>query len=103
ERKSAEDKIRQQEIELRQTLDFTPQLVSVYGPGRERIHANRIQLDYLGISLDEWRQKSPGIHIHPDDAERVKGCWDRAFGSGSGFNAELRVRKHDGSYRWFLA
>ena len=79
ERKSAEGKIQQQEIELRQMLDFTPQLVSVYGPGRERIHANRIQLDYLGIGLDDWRQRSPGIHIHPDDSERLKACWDRAL------------------------
>ena len=103
DRKLAEEALRQQEIELRQMLDFTPQLVSVYGAGRERIHANRIQLDYLGIGLDEWRQRGPGIHIHPDDSERVNACWDRAFGSGSGFDVELRVRKHDGKYRWFLA
>jgi len=103
DRKQAEEALRQQEIELRQMLDFTPQFVSVYGPGRERIHANRIQLDYLGVGLDEWRQRGPGIHIHPDDSERLKACWDRALGSGSGFDVELRVRKHDGSYRWFLA
>jgi len=103
DRKLAEEALKQQEIELRQMLDFAPQLVSVYGPGRERIHANRIQLDYLGVGLDEWRQRGPGIHIHPDDMERVKACWDRALASGSGFDAELRVRKHDGSYRWFLA
>jgi formate hydrogenlyase transcriptional activator len=103
DRKQAEEALKQQEIELRQMLDFAPQLVSVYGPGRERIHANRIQLDYLGIGLDEWRQRSPGFHIHPDDSERAKACWDRALGSGSGFEVELRVRKHDGSYRWILA
>jgi formate hydrogenlyase transcriptional activator len=60
-------------------------------------------LDYLGIGLDEWLQRSPGTHIHPDDSERVKACWNRALGSGSAYDVELRVRKHDGSYRWFLA
>jgi PAS domain S-box-containing protein len=103
ERKQAEEKIRQSEMELRQIVDLAPQLVSVFGPDRERLYANRVVLDYLGIGLDEWRQRSPGTHIHPDDSERVKACWHRALGSGSGYDVELRVRKHDGSYRWFLA
>ena len=103
EHKEAEKKLHEQEVVLRQILDFAPQLVSVYGPGRERLYANRMVLDYLGIGLDEWLQRSPGTHIHPDDSERVKACWDRALGSGSGYDVELRLRKHGGSYRWFLA
>jgi PAS domain S-box-containing protein len=103
DRKQAEDKIRQQEIEVRQIVDLAPQLVSVYGPGHERLYANRMMLDYLGISLDEWLQRSTGTHTHPDDLERAKACRDRALGSGSAYDVELRLRKHDGSYRWFLA
>jgi formate hydrogenlyase transcriptional activator len=96
-------KLHEQEVELKQILDFTPQLVSVFGPDRERLYANRVVLDYLGVGLDEWLQRSPGIHIHPDDSGKVKACWDRALGSGCGYDVELRVRKHDGTYRWFLA
>jgi len=103
ERKRAEEELRRSEMELRQMLDFTPQLVSVFGPNRERLYANRVVFDYLGIGLDEWRQSSTGTHIHPDDSERVKACWERALESGSGYDVELRLRKHDGSYRWFLA
>jgi PAS domain S-box-containing protein len=103
ERKQAEEERRRSEMELRQVLDFTPQLVSVFGPNRKRLYANRVVLDYLGIGLDEWRQRSLAIHIHPDDSERVKACWDLALRSGSGYDVELRLRKHDGSYRWFLA
>jgi len=58
DRKRAEDKIREQERELRQMLDFAPQLVAVYGSNRERLHVNRIALDYLGLSLEEWRHLS---------------------------------------------
>jgi len=103
DRKQAEDKIRQQEIEVRQIVDLAPQLVSVFGPGRERLYANRMMLDYLGIGLDEWLQRSTGTHTHPDDSERVKACWLRASASGSAYDVEVRVRKHDGSYRWHLA
>jgi formate hydrogenlyase transcriptional activator len=103
DRKQAEDKIRQQEIEVRQIVDLAPQLVSVYGPGGERLYANRVVLDYLGVGLDEWLQRGLGANTHPDDSERVRASWDRALGSGSAYDVELRLRKHDGSYRWFLA
>ena len=58
ERKRAEEERRRSEMELRQMLDLAPQLVAVFGPNRERLYANRIGLDYLGVSLEEWRQKS---------------------------------------------
>ncbi len=58
EQKRAEEKIREQEAELRQMLDLAPQIIAVYGPNLERLYANRIALDYLGLSLEEWRQAS---------------------------------------------
>ena len=103
ERKRAEEERRRSEMELRQMLDFTPQFASVFGPNRERLYVNRIALDYLGISLDEWRQKSFAAEVHPDDSERLKTYADRSLSSGTGYELEVRLRKRDGSYRWFLA
>jgi PAS domain S-box-containing protein len=103
ERKRAEDKIREQEEELRQIVDLVPQLIAVYGANFERFYANRTALDYLGISLDEWRHETFAHSTHPDDSERLKTSKDRALSSGSADEVELRLRKHDGSYRWFLA
>ena len=104
DRKRAEDKIREQETELRQMLDLAPQLVGVYGPDRERLHINRIALDYLGLSLEEWGQESErGAFVHPDDRARERDYFDRALSAGSAYELELRLRKGDGAYRWFLA
>jgi PAS domain S-box-containing protein len=103
DRKTAEGKIREQEAEFRQIVDLVPQLVAVYGPNRERIYANRTALDFLGISLDAWRHETFGHSTHPDDSERFKTSADRAFSSGSAYDVELRLRKRDGTYRWFLA
>jgi PAS domain S-box-containing protein len=103
DRKRAENKIREQEIELRQMLDFTPQLVAVYGPNRERLHINRIALDYLGLSFEEWMQTSePGAFVHPDDKARDRESFNRALATGSAYELEMRLRKGGGSYRWFL-
>jgi PAS domain S-box-containing protein len=108
ERKTAEGKIREQEMELRQMLDLAPQYVAVFGPGGERLYANRIALDHIGLSLQEWRQTpggffSPGWFIHPDDRERAaRTYFDSARSGGSAYELELRVQAADRSYRWFL-
>src|SRR3989441_1058282 len=91
EQKRAEEKIRKQEMEFRQILDLAPQLVAVYGPNRERLYANRVMLDYLGFSLEEWRQTpgnffTPGGFIHPDDRERAARAYsDSTRSSGSAY------------------
>src|SRR5260370_10797047 len=85
-------------------LDFTPQLVSVYGANRARLHIHRIALDSLGLSREEWRQTPErGGFVHPDDRAREHDYFDRALFTGSAYELELRLRKVDGSYRWFLA
>jgi len=104
ERRRAEEELRRSEMELRQILDLAPQLITVYGPNRERLYANRVVLDYVGLSLEEWRQ-FPGRdrYFHPDDNERIDGFFGRAVARASADELELRIRKKDGSYRWFLA
>jgi len=103
EQRRTEALLREQEAELRQMLDFTPQLIGVYGANRERLYANRTALNYLGLNLDEWRNSSFADSAHPDDSERLVTSAARAFASGSADELELRIRKGDGSYRWFLA
>jgi PAS domain S-box-containing protein len=91
--------LRKSEEELRQVLDLTPQIVTVYGPERERLYANRVALTYFGMTLDEWR-RIPSTH--PDDLEHLEAPEARAFSEGSAFEMETRLRRHDGSCRWFL-
>jgi PAS domain S-box-containing protein len=87
ERKATEEKVREQEAELRQMLDFTPQFLAVVAADGTPLYLNRLSLDYLGMSLDEWRQRK---HIaHPYDLERL----DRVFSTGSACELELQVRK----------
>ncbi|HEX9381989.1 MAG TPA: sigma 54-interacting transcriptional regulator [Gemmatimonadaceae bacterium] len=83
-------------------LDLTPQLIAVFGPRRERLFTNRMALDYFGLTLDEWRNTAHGFLGHHDDTKRVQPQWDRAMLSGSGFEMEVRMRKGDGTFRWFL-
>jgi len=104
ERKQAEDKIRQSEMELRQILDFAPQCVAVLGPDRDRtrLYTNQTMLDYFGFTLEEWRSSDRRKYYHPDDWERLTRETQSKFLSGLPHEYEARFRRKDGKYRWFL-
>src|ERR1700729_1146797 len=57
ERKQAEDKIREQEAELRQILDAAPQHLSVLSSDGSHLYINQSSLDFLGLTLDEWQNR----------------------------------------------
>ncbi len=98
EQKRAQDKIREQQIEFQQMLDLTPQHVAVIGPAQERIFANRALLNYFGLSLEEWQNRDTQTRVHRDDFERL--AWGPHGGPPEQY--EARLRRYDGTYRWFL-
>ena len=102
ERKRAEEKIQQSEMQLRQILDFTPQLVAVLGPDRSRLYTNQAALDYFGLTLEQWQGSGPPRFFHPDDWERIARETQSKFLSGSPFETEARFLRKDAKYRWFL-
>jgi len=102
-RERAEQKLRQQEMELRQVLDLTPLLVTEFGPDRERLYANRPTLDYVGVTLEEWQSIADRFWFyHPDDRKRLARDVYTGPGSEVPHEFEARFRKGDGTYRWFL-
>jgi formate hydrogenlyase transcriptional activator len=104
DRKQAEDNIRRSETELRQILEFAPQYVTVLAPDRDRtpLYANQMVLDYLGFTLEEWRSTDRHIYFHSDDWERLTRETQSKFLSGLPHEFEVRFRRKDGKYRWFL-
>lgn len=104
ERKRAEEKLRQDECELRRITDAIPEAVAVLRPNGSVLHANKVVLDYTGMSLedlnspDEFRTRL----FHPDDFERVRDRRKHALEHGAPFELEIRLRREDGQYRWFL-
>ena len=95
--------LRKSESELLQMLDFAPQLVCVVGPAGEHIHMNRVALAYFGMTLDEWKQARLGDRLHPDDRDRALQTKAVKEAIGEAYEMEVRLRRHDGVYRWFLA
>jgi formate hydrogenlyase transcriptional activator len=103
ERKIAEEKIREQETELRQILDLTPQHIGVLGPDGSRLYANQTALEYFGITLEQWRdQKAHMEHAHPEDREHFRAERNKRFLEGKPHEFEARLLRHDNEFRCFL-
>jgi len=104
ERRRAEENIRQSESELRQIMDVAPQHVYVLGPDpfSMRIYVNRAALDYLGLTLQEWRARDLREIFHPDDWEQATEAQGK-MAAGLPHEVEIRLRGKDGKYRWFLS
>jgi PAS domain S-box-containing protein len=102
DRKRAEERIRLQEIELRQVVDLAPQHVAVLGPDGTRLYLNQSGLDYYGQTLEEWRSCDLNILIHPDEREPIVRLLQGQISGALPHEAEARLLSKDGKYRWFL-
>jgi PAS domain S-box-containing protein len=103
--KQAEEKIRQSESELRQILDFAPQHVYVLGPdpSNMRLYVNQAALDYHGLTFEAWQTCDFLKLFHPGDLERMTSEAQSKLAAGLPHEVEIRLRRKDGTYRWFLS
>src|SRR6266850_2897136 len=106
ESKRTEEKLRQDERELRQLIDFLPQHVLVLDREGSLLQANQMLLDYNGHTFEEMqgpgRDERHKRDVHPDDLERARSERRCGLASGVPFEIEKRMRAKDGRYRWFL-
>ncbi|RSL18416.1 PAS domain S-box-containing protein [Edaphobacter aggregans] len=92
--------LKQAKDRLMLAIDTTPALLHTGRPDGYLDYFNRRWLEYLGLSLDDicgWRWTRA---IHPDDVEEMVKNWRLCLATGEPFEAEARVRRADGEYRW---
>ncbi|MGK4006124.1 PAS domain S-box protein [Sorangium sp. So ce1036] len=57
--------------------------------------------EYTGLTAEQVGAGLTAV-LHPDDADRHAAAWRAALEAGAAFELEVRLRRHDGVYRWFL-
>jgi formate hydrogenlyase transcriptional activator len=103
DRKLAEEKLRQEERELRQITDAIPHNIVVMEPDGTRLYANRTFHEYTGMKPEEINSDSfHAEKTHPDDLERLNNERQTGLERGEPFEIESRARGKDGRYRWFV-
>ena len=91
------------EEELRRIIDLIPQTIVVLNPDGKAIYANRVALEYTGLSLDEVRDDNFRDRVfHPEDVQRLREERQKGLSGSVQFENEQRARGKDGKYRWFL-
>ncbi len=104
ERKQAEERVRQDERELRQLVDFVPHAIGTLDTEGRLCHINRAGMEYFGMTLEEVVKSADhrdGMY-HREDLGAVREVLRRAISQGSPGEVEARLRRHDGQYRWNL-
>lgn len=88
---------------LVQLVDTLPELVWSTRPDGFCDFYNQRWLDYTGLTRETLYGYGWQDVLHPRDQERVAAAWENAISIGDGYRVEYRLRRHDGTYRWFLA
>src|SRR5882724_11918020 len=103
DRKRTEEKLREDEREIRRITDAIPQTIMVQDPSGAPIHANQALLDYTGLTIDDVISSDFRARIfHPEDLERLHDEREAALLRGLPFEIEQRALRKDGRYRWFF-
>jgi PAS domain S-box-containing protein len=93
--------LRRSEQSFRQMVDTIPGLVAIMSAEGEVEYVNRQVEDYFGRTLEELKQWGTSDAVHPDDLPTVIAAWRRSVESGTPYEFEHRIRRADGTYRWF--
>lgn len=101
-RKQAEAALRESEALFRSLADTAPVMIWTSNTAGECDFFNKQWLDFRGRTADRERGSGWEEGIHSEDLERYSQTYRDAFAARSTFEAEYRLLRSDGEYRWIL-
>jgi PAS domain S-box-containing protein len=99
ERTLAEEALRESEERFRLIANTVPVMIWMSGTDQEIKFLNQTWLDYAGRPLDAAVETLQATVLHPDEAERCREVYEKAFEERERFQLEHRLRRQDGEYR----
>jgi PAS domain S-box-containing protein len=102
ERKRAEEALRESEQRFRLMAETLPLVVWTAAPDGTITYSNERWFEYCGLTLEQNANSWPQLVLHPDDYDRCIKAWTRALREGKEYEIEVRNRRRDGAYRWFV-
>jgi len=94
--------LRREERNLREAIENIPAMAWFAGPDGILQFVNRRWVEYTGLSQLEKPKEVRKAAVHPDDLDRIERRLAASHVSGEPVEEELRFRRTDGEYRWFL-
>jgi PAS domain S-box-containing protein len=94
--------LQQSEDRLRLVIDTIPAHVWSTRPDGSVDFVNRRWLETTGLTMQDAMGWDWGSVVHPDDLSRYVDEWRAALAAGEPTESEVRLRRADGKYRWWL-
>lgn len=102
QRKQLEIALRDSEQQFRVLAETVPSIVWTAAADGTITYANPRWYDYCGLTPEQSARQWPRLVLHPDDRERCETGWNRSLAEAREFEIEVRIRRFDGAYRWFV-
>ncbi|HXG61033.1 MAG TPA: PAS domain S-box protein [Planctomycetota bacterium] len=103
ERRDAEERLRESQERFRVLSEEVPEILFMARPDGLWEYVNGRFLAHTGMAPEAASGEGWIGILHPDDRDAVRERWRRSVAAGEPFEAEFRLRRADGAYRWFLA
>ncbi len=94
--------LRQQERKLRDVIETIPTFAWTALSDGSVDFVNHHWEEYTGFSAEKSVGSGWAAAVHPSDLKRNARKWRASVETGEPFENELRFRRADGEYRWFL-
>src|SRR4029077_7187819 len=93
--------IQTSERRLRTILDAIPTQAWSLRPDGTVSYVNQRWQEYTGLSMQDGADITQVI-VHPDDVPSALAKWSEIFPAATPGESEVRLRRHDGQFRWFI-
>ena len=87
---------------LQTVIDTVPSFLWTCLPDGSKEYLNKRWCEYTGLTLEQGKGLGWTAVVHPDDADRVFHEWTALIEARKPGELEIRIRRYDGEYRWFL-
>ena len=96
--------LRDREAHYRTLSEALPHLVLTCNADGNCDFLSKQWLEYTGLSESMSQGLAWLDAVHPEDRDEIRRTWLKTVRSGAvDYRHELRIRRHDGAYRWFDA
>ncbi|MGK6312170.1 PAS domain-containing protein [Neorhizobium sp. DT-125] len=98
----AQEAARENEDRFRTLAQSLPTHVWTATPDGRMQWCNDQIFAYSGTESFYFDRDKRSDILHPDDSAGIAAAWGEALRTGNKLETEIRVRRHDGVYRWFI-
>ena len=93
---------RERELYFHTMAEAIPEIIWTADTNGADDYFNQKCFDYTGLTLEQLRGAGWTIMVHPDDLPVCAAHWESALRTGEPYDVQYRLRRKDGTYRWFL-